>query len=145
MILLQVAFDIDVDVIRDPNSPFPSAVSKGLKGAQESIRTPFPQLFGLVFPSQSGLAEAIKFIREFAGNVIKERQEAVLRGDETPNDILAHILKVAESESSLSFEDLIDQFLTFFVAGKTFYQFWWTFCGVELIGGTYCLHVSRKV
>ena len=130
MILLQVAFDIDVDVIRDANSPFPSAVSKGLKGVQESIRTPFSQLLGLVFPSQSGLAEAIKFIREFAGNVIKERQEAVLRGDETPDDILAHILKVAESESSLSFEDLIDQFVTFFVAGKTFH------CGVEQTGGT---------
>ena len=123
MILLQVAFDIDVNVIRDANSPFPSAVSKGLKGVQESIRRPLSKLSGLVLPSQSGLAEAIKFIREFAGNVIKERQEAVLRGDETPNDILAHILKVAESESSLSFEDLIDQFVTFFVAGKTFYQF----------------------
>ena len=120
LILLQVAFDIDVDVIRDANSPFPSAVSKGLKGVQESILA-FSQLLGLVLPSQSGLAEAIKFIREFAGKVLKERQEAVLREDETPNDILAHILKVAESESSLSFEDLIDQFLTFFVAGKTFY------------------------
>ena len=121
LILLQVAFDIDVDVIRDADSPFPSAVSKGLKGVQESMLTPFSQLLGLVLPSQSGLAEAIKFIREFAGNVLQERQEAVLRGDETPNDILAHILKVAESESSLSFEDLIDQFVTFFFAGKIFH------------------------
>ena len=120
MILLQVAFDIDVDVIRDPNSPFPSAVSKGLIGIQESLRSPFSQLLGLVFPSQSGLAEAIKFIREFAGKVLKERQEAVLRGDETPNDILAHILKVAESGSSLSFEDLIDQFVTFFLQVRYF-------------------------
>ena len=121
LILLQVAFDIDVDVIRDADSPFPSAVSKGLKGVQESMLTPFSQLLGLVLPSQSGLAEAIKFIREFAGKVLKERQEAVLREDETPNDILAHILKVAESESSLSFEDLIDQFVTLFFAGKIFH------------------------
>ena len=121
MILLQVAFDIDVDVIRDADSPFPSAVSKGLIGIQESLRSPFSQLSGLILPSQSGLAEAIKFIREFAGKVLKERQEAVLREDETPNDILAHILKVAESESSLSFEDLIDQFVTFFFAGKIFH------------------------
>ena len=121
LIFLQVAFDIDVDVIRDADSPFPSAVSKGLKGVQESMLTPFSQLLGLVLPSQSGLAEAIKFIREFAGKVLKERQEAVLREDETPNDILAHILKVAESESSLSFEDLIDQFVTFFFAGKIFH------------------------
>lgn len=123
MIILQVAFDIDVDVIRDPNSPFPSAVSKSLKGVQESIRSPFSQLTGLILPSQSALAETIKFIREFAGKVLKERQEAVLREDETPNDILAHILKVAETESSLRSEDLIDQFVTFFIAGKTFYQF----------------------
>ena len=121
LIFLQVAFDIDVDVIRDADSPFPSAVSKGLKGVQESMITPFSQLLGLVLPSQSGLAEALKFIREFAGKVLKERQEAVLREDETPNDILAHILKVAESESSLSFEDLIDQFVTFFFAGKIFH------------------------
>ena len=121
LILLQVAFDIDVDVIRDANSPFPSAVSKGLKGVQENMLTPFSQLLGLVLPSQSGLAEAVKFIREFAGKVLKERQKAVLREDETPNDILAHILKAAESESNLSFEDLIDHFVTFFFAGKIFH------------------------
>ena len=50
--------------------------------------------------------------------MIQERQEAVLRGDVTPHDILAHILREPETESSVTLEDLVDEFVTFFVAGQ---------------------------
>ena len=50
--------------------------------------------------------------------MIQERQEAVLRGDVTPHDILAHILREAETEPSVTLEDLVDEFVTFFVAGQ---------------------------
>ena len=54
---------------------------------------------------------------------IQERQEAVLRGDDTPQDILAHILRVAEEDPSLTLEDLVDEFVTFFVAGQVAEEF----------------------
>ena len=72
------------------------------------------------FPFQRSVAKACQFIRDFARRVILERQEAVLQGDNTPPDILAHILSVAEKESSITVEDLIDDFTTFFIAGMSF-------------------------
>ena len=70
------------------------------------------------FPYQRRVSQAIKFIRNYGKKVIQERQEAILRGDDTPNDILAHILRVAEVEPTLTLENLVDEFITFFVAGQ---------------------------
>ena len=92
-------------------------MSKGLKGIQESFRSPFWEVSISTFPFQRSVSEAAKFIRNFGRKVIQERQEAVLRGDDTPHDILAHILKEA-GEPSLTLEDLVDEFVTFFVAGQ---------------------------
>ena len=72
------------------------------------------------FSFQREVSEAVKFIRNFGQKVIQDRQEALLRGDDSPNDILMHILKVAEVESSLTIEDLVDEFVTFFVAGQSY-------------------------
>ena len=118
--LTKVAFDVDIDTIRDDNSPFPSSVSKSLEGIQESLRRPFWRISVSSFPFQRSVAKACQFIRNFARKVILERQEAVLRGENTPLDILAHILRVAEKEPSITVEDLIDDFTTFFVAGMSF-------------------------
>ena len=63
------------------------------------------------------MSDACKIIRNFGKKLILERQEAVLRGDDTPSDILAHILRVAEEESTMTLEDLVDEFVTFFIAG----------------------------
>ena len=78
---------------------------------------PFWRISVPTFPFQRGVNEASKFIRSFGRKVILERQEAVLRGEDTPPDILAHILSVAQKEPSITIEDLVDDFLTFFVAG----------------------------
>lgn len=72
------------------------------------------------FPFQRSVHEASEFIRNFGRKLILERQEAVLRGEDTPPDILAHILSVAEKEPSITVEDLVDDFATFFVAGVFF-------------------------
>lgn len=66
---------------------------------------------------QRSVIEAAKFIRNFGRKVILDRQGAVLQGEDTPLDILAHILSVKEKQSSITNEDLVDDFVTFFVAG----------------------------
>ena len=87
---------------------------------QESLRSPFWRIAVSTFPFQRSLNEARQFIRNFGKKVILERQEAVLRGEDTPPDILAHILSVAEKEPSITVEDLVDDFATFFIAGLSF-------------------------
>ena len=69
------------------------------------------------FPYQRSVIEAGKFIRDFGRKVILERQEAMLRGEDTPPDILAHILGVKAKEPSITIEDMADEFFTFFIAG----------------------------
>ena len=63
---------------------------------------------------QRSVIEAAKFIRNFGKKVILDRQGAVLQGEDTPLDILAHILSVKEKQSTITNEDLVDDFVTFF-------------------------------
>ena len=67
------------------------------------------------------MSETVKFIRDYGKKVIQGRQEAISRGEDTPSDILAHILSVAEAEPTLTLENLVDEFVTFYVAGKHFF------------------------
>lgn len=60
-------------------------------------------------------------IRKIAKEAILNRMEEIKRGEDTPNDILSFILRASESlKQSLNFglEEMIDEFLTFFVAGQ---------------------------
>ena len=109
---------MDVNVIEDANSPFPTAIATCLQGVQTNFRSPFWRINVLQFPFQKSVSQATRFVRDYAKNVIQERQEAILCGDDTPLDILAHILSMAESEPSLTLEDMVDEFVTFYVAGQ---------------------------
>ena len=110
---------MDVNVIVDANSPFPTAVATCLQGFQTNFRSPLWRIFNVLqFPFQKSVSQATRFVRDYAKNVIQKRQKAFLRGDDTPLDILAHILSMAESEPSLTLEDMVDEFVTFYVAGQ---------------------------
>ena len=70
-----------------------------------------------MFRYQNSVIKAIKFLRSFATEVIKERHLALKNGAETPKDVLEHILKEASSNPDLDIEDLVDNFLAVFIAG----------------------------
>lgn len=57
------------------------------------------------------------FLRDYGKKVIQERQEAIALGEDTPSDILDYILRVAQADPTLTLEYLIDEFVTFFLAG----------------------------
>ena len=115
--LFQVGFNIDLDTIQNPDSEFPTAVSKTLEGMQASFQNPFWMFNISTFPFQNSTIKAIKFLRSFATEVIKERCLALKNGAETPKDVLEHILKEANINPDLDMEDLVDNFLTVFIAG----------------------------
>ena len=70
-----------------------------------------------MFPYQNSVIKAVKFLRSFAAKVIKERCLALKNGAETPKDVLDHIVKEANANPDLDLEDLVDNFLTIFIAG----------------------------
>jgi len=92
-------------------------VSKALEGIQASFQNPFWMFNIPTFPFQNSTIKAIKFLRSFATEVIKERCLALKDGAETPKDVLEHILKEANINPDLDMEDLVDNFLTVFIAG----------------------------
>ena len=70
-----------------------------------------------MYPFQNSVIEAVKYLRNFGKKVIEERCSAIQKGEETPADILEHILKEAKENPDLDLDDLVDNFTTFFIAG----------------------------
>ena len=116
-ISFQVGFGINLNNVRNPDSAFPSAVSKTLEGMQANLQNPFWMFHISSFPFQNSVVEAIRYLRYFAKNVIEERGLALQNRDETPSDILEHIVKGAQENPEINMDDLVDNFLTIFIAG----------------------------
>ena len=83
------------------------------------MRTPFWRFQPSTHPHIKKISDAVQLLRRFAAQVIHERREAKARGEETPKDVLEHILNEADKNTRrISVEDMVDNFLTVFVAGK---------------------------
>ena len=111
---------MDFDVIKDANSPFLAALNESLRGVQESFLRPFWRLDISSISQRKKLSKATKVLRDYGMKLIHDRQEAISRGEDTPSDILDHILRVAKAEPTLTLEYLVDEFVTFFLAGQLF-------------------------
>ena len=94
------------------------AFVQSLKGVEECFFRPFWRLDVSSISQRKRLLKATKFLRDYGKKVIQERQEAISRGDDTPSDILDHILRVAAGDPTLTLEYLVDEFVTFFLAGQ---------------------------
>ena len=116
-ISFQVGFGINLNNVGNPDSAFPSAVYKTLEGMQANFQNPFWRFQISTFPFQNSVIDAIKYLRLFAKNVIEERCLALQNRDETPSDILEHIVKEAQEKPEINMDDLVDNFLTVFIAG----------------------------
>lgn len=64
------------------------------------------------------MIDAIHFLRDTGKKIIDERKKAILNGDEVPTDILSYILKSMSEDTVLDYEELLDHFVTFFIADK---------------------------
>ncbi|KAL9961373.1 hypothetical protein ACROYT_G030297 [Oculina patagonica] len=117
-IIGKVGYSINLGTIANPDSEFPSAVSKMLQGIQASAFNPFWKFDVSMFPFQNSVINAIKFLRRFATKVIEERCLALRNGEETPKDILEHILNEAKENTDVDMESMVDNFLTIFIAGQ---------------------------
>ncbi|EDO42396.1 predicted protein, partial [Nematostella vectensis] len=114
----KVAFDIDLDAIKDDNTPFPSANSSTLMGIQQQFRSPFWRINPFMYPYQQKVIKDIKFLREFGEKVILKRKAAIEKGMDMPKDVLNHILYMCKEDVNVPMEELVDDFVTFFIAGQ---------------------------
>ena len=131
-VICKAGFGIDLDVINDPNGPFLEAYNLILKGVEEAFVNPLHKWDFTSYARQRKVIAALQFLRRTGQETIEKRREAIRRGEVTPTDLLAHILKSADGESEITEEDLIDDFVTFFSSGHETTSSTLSFCLLEL-------------
>uniref|UniRef100_A0A8C9WPH1 Cholesterol 24-hydroxylase n=1 Tax=Scleropages formosus TaxID=113540 RepID=A0A8C9WPH1_SCLFO len=116
-VIAKVAFGIDLNLL-ETESPFPKAIEKVLNGIVYYIRDPMMLPWKWKFIKE--VKDAIKLLRKTGEKCITERKRAMRNGESVPKDILTQILKSAgkfEYQHD-DLEQMLDNFLTFFIAGQ---------------------------
>ena len=117
----QVSFNINTHAIEDLNSPFPGAIRCYLSGVQDNAEIPLHPTLLAIF--QFSLLQnstkreqigAARFLRKFASDCITTRMKDIADNKAVPDDLLSLLIK----DGSLSLDDIIDEFLTIFIAGQ---------------------------
>ena len=112
-----MAFGIDLNTINEPDSPFPTAVRESLIAPIWALMHPFHAIDFTSYGYQNTVVEAIHFLRDTGKKIIDKRRRAMKNGDNVPLDILTYLLETVEEDISIDYEELLDHFVTFFIAG----------------------------
>ncbi|NXI77484.1 CP46A hydroxylase, partial [Rhipidura dahli] len=115
-IIGKVAFGLELNALSDDQTPLPNAVMKIMEGLNKA-RIPLIRFM----PGQRKLVkearEGVRLLRRVGKECIEQRKEAIQSGKEAPLDILTQILKGDALEKTRDDENILDNFITFFVAG----------------------------
>ncbi|NXB12080.1 CP46A hydroxylase, partial [Cnemophilus loriae] len=115
-IIGKVAFGLELNALSDDQMPLPNAVTKIMEGLNNA-RIPFIQFM----PGKQKLVkearESVRLLRRVGKECIDQRREAIQNGKEVAMDILTQILKGVALEETRDDENILDNFITFFVAG----------------------------
>ncbi|XP_061667632.1 cholesterol 24-hydroxylase-like [Syngnathoides biaculeatus] len=135
-VIIKVAFGMDIELLENASSPFPAAIETCLKGMVHNIRNAFFQYDPRNRAFVEEVRAACKLLRSTGAEWIRNRKSA-LQGDggDVPKDILTQIIKSAGKEESMTQEDeefMLDNFVTFFIAGQETTANQLAFCILEL-------------
>ena len=119
-IMSQVSFNINVGAIEHPESHFPLAITSVFRGMQVCFKIPVSSYLLSIFQfklfqtaEQKEQIDAAKFLRRFAFKCITDRVKDIEANKQVPDDLL----NILVNDKTLSMDDIIDEFLTIFVAG----------------------------
>uniref|UniRef100_A0AAX7U9P3 Cytochrome P450, family 46, subfamily A, polypeptide 1, tandem duplicate 4 n=1 Tax=Astatotilapia calliptera TaxID=8154 RepID=A0AAX7U9P3_ASTCA len=133
-VISKVAFGVDLDLLKN-SSPFPKAIETCLKGMVTYVRDIFFEYNPKNRRYVNEVREACRLLRTTGAKWISERKAAMQNGDEVPKDILTQIIKTASQEENMTEEDeefMLDNFVTFFIAGQETTANQLSFCVMEL-------------
>uniref|UniRef100_A0A8C9WMN4 Cholesterol 24-hydroxylase n=1 Tax=Scleropages formosus TaxID=113540 RepID=A0A8C9WMN4_SCLFO len=116
-VIAKVAFGIDLNLL-ETESRFPKAIETVLKGMVYCLRDPMMLFKPWKWKFIKEVKDAIKYLRKTGEKCITERKRAMRNGESVPKDILTQILKSAEQDQHDDLEQMLDNFLTFFIAGQ---------------------------
>uniref|UniRef100_A0A3B3UCG6 Cholesterol 24-hydroxylase-like n=1 Tax=Poecilia latipinna TaxID=48699 RepID=A0A3B3UCG6_9TELE len=115
--------------LADSSTPVPSVLHPLLRCKTSPVQQ-------LAFPQSNALdLKACRLLRTTGAQWIRDRRTAMQNGDDVPKDILTQIIKTAATEKNMSEEDeefMLDNFVTFFIAGQETTANQLAFCIMEL-------------
>ncbi|KAM6461419.1 cholesterol 24-hydroxylase isoform 1-T1 [Liasis olivaceus] len=114
-IIAKVAFGLELNTLHSDQTPFPRAVTMVMKGLSKA-RNPFFQYLPRNRKVVQEVRESVRLLRRTGKECIEQRRRAIQNEEPIPLDILTQILKGAEQEESDD-ENMVDNFVTFFIAG----------------------------
>ncbi|XP_061126475.1 cholesterol 24-hydroxylase-like isoform X3 [Syngnathus typhle] len=132
-VIVKVAFGMDIEHLED--TPFPNAIETCLQGMVYNLRNVFFQFYPKNWALVEEIRTACKLLRSTGTEWIHNRKVDIQRGSDVPKDILTQIIKSAGKEESMTKEDeefMLDNFVTFFIAGQETTANQLAFCIMEL-------------
>uniref|UniRef100_A0AAQ5X5H6 Cholesterol 24-hydroxylase n=1 Tax=Amphiprion ocellaris TaxID=80972 RepID=A0AAQ5X5H6_AMPOC len=143
-VITKVAFGVDLDFLAK-SSPLPKAIEACLKGMVYNVRDIFFEYVPKNWPFVKEVRDACRLLRTTGAQWIHERKTAINNGDEVPKDILTQIIKSAEENMTKEDEEfMLDNFVTFFIAGQETTANQLAFCIQELTRHPDILEKVRK-
>ncbi|XP_063295010.1 cholesterol 24-hydroxylase-like [Pelobates fuscus] len=117
-VITKVAFGLDLGLVEGNQTAFPHAISTVLKGMIQYINNPYMQYMPWHRRFVKEVQDSADLLRKTGKECIRKRKQAMLNGEELPRDILTKILVIAEEEKGFDEEMMLDNFITFFIAGQ---------------------------
>ncbi|NXU48195.1 CP46A hydroxylase, partial [Turnix velox] len=112
----KVAFGLELNALSDDKMPLPHAVRMVMEGMTKA-RIPLLQYMPGKQKLVKEVRESVRLLRRVAKECIDRRREDIQNGKEATLDILTQILKGDALEETRDDESILDNFITFFVAG----------------------------
>ncbi|XP_009889381.1 PREDICTED: cholesterol 24-hydroxylase [Charadrius vociferus] len=115
-IIAKVAFGLELNALSNDQLPLPHAVRMVLEGMTK-MRIPFFQYMPGKQKLVKEVKDSVRLLRRVGKECIDQRREDIQNGKEATLDILTQILKGDALEETRDDENILDNFITFFVAG----------------------------
>ncbi|XP_071834631.1 cholesterol 24-hydroxylase-like [Apostichopus japonicus] len=101
------------------DSPFIDAIETSLKGMLNKYQKPMDWMSPRNWKYHEEIRKSVRFLRNFGRDTIAKSREEQYKGEAQTNNVLSKILKYFDiSKEDFDMESMVDEFLTFFVAGQ---------------------------
>uniref|UniRef100_A0A672IR66 Cholesterol 24-hydroxylase n=1 Tax=Salarias fasciatus TaxID=181472 RepID=A0A672IR66_SALFA len=130
-VITKVAFGVDLNLLNN-SSPFPKAIETCLKGMV--VASLCFQYNPVNWPFVNEVRKACRLLRTTGAQWINKRRLAMRNGEDPPKDILTQIIKCFDKENTTQEDEeiMLDNFVTFFIAGQETTANQLAFCIMEL-------------
>ncbi|XP_053132971.1 cholesterol 24-hydroxylase-like isoform X2 [Hemicordylus capensis] len=116
-IIAKAAFGMDLNTLQDDQAPFPRAVAMVMIGMSNK-RMPLFEYLPWNRKQVKEIRESVRLLRRTGRECFERRRKLIQNGEDPPQDILTQILKNSAQAGDCDEENMLDNFVNFFVAGR---------------------------